>query len=140
MSGPGKSQQYAKPLPQIDEVSRGFWKHAEEQRLSVQMCRQCGDAHFPGSPVCPACLSDEQDWTPVSGTGTLETWSEFHRAYWPGFAGELPYTVCLVRLAEGPVLVSNLVGDGSGAKHGAAVRVVFEKATDEITIPKFVLD
>jgi uncharacterized protein len=130
----------ATPLPVITALNRGFWDHARAGRLAVQVCRDCGNAHFPDSPVCPECLGDAQAWQPVSGAGTLESWVEFHRAYWPGFSGALPYLACLVRLAEGPVLVSNLVGGLEKARHGAPVHVVFEKLTEEITLPKFTLD
>jgi hypothetical protein len=37
-------------------------------------------------------------------------------------------------------LVSNLVGSSDAAKLGAAVHVVFERATDDVTLPKFALD
>lgn len=57
-----------------------------------------------------------------------------------GLNDALPYRVCLVRLAEGPLLVSNLVGSSDAAKLGAAAHVVFERATDDVTLPKFALD
>lgn len=136
-SGP-RAAGYDKPLPVITELTRGFWDHARARRLATQVCSACGDVHFPASPVCPKCLSDEQDWQPVSGRGRLESWVEFHRAYWPGFAGELPYRVCLIRLQEGPLMVSNLVG--ASAEIGDPVHVVFEPVTDEITLPKFERD
>lgn len=60
--------------------------------------------------------------------------------YWGGLNDALPYRVCLVRLAEGPLLVSNLVGSSDAAKLGAAAHVVFERATDDVTLPKFALD
>lgn len=129
----------AKPLPRLDELNRPFWDHARWGRLAIQACRRCDDLHFPPSPVCPRCLSDDQSWQPVRGTGTLESWIDVHRAYWPGFAAELPYRVCLVRLDEGVLLVSNLVGDHGAARLGAPVRAVFEAASDEIQIPKFEL-
>ena len=129
------SDTYNKPLPQIDALTRGFWEHARAGRLAVQVCDVCGDAHFPASPVCPQCLSDGQQWKPTSGRGILESWVEFHRAYWSGFQGDLPYRVGLVRLEEGPLLLSNLVG--AEAKIGDAVKAVFEKITDEVTLPKF---
>ena len=65
--------------------------------------------------------------------------SSFHRAYWHGLRADLPYQVCLVELAEGPLLVSNLVGDTAAAKLGAPVRVVFEDVTETVTLPKFTL-
>jgi uncharacterized OB-fold protein len=127
-----------RPLPRIDALNRPFWDAAREHRLVVQHCTACDDRHFPPGPVCPRCLSEDQDWQPVSGHGTLEGWVEFHRAYWDGFKANLPYRCCLVRLTEGPVLVSNLVGDQE-PRFGAPVRVVFEAVTDTVTLPRFAL-
>ena len=64
---------------------------------------------------------------------------EFHRAYWPGFKDDLPYSVCLVRLAEGPLMVSNLVGGCGKCEDRRRGYVVFEQATEEVTLPKFAL-
>jgi uncharacterized OB-fold protein len=128
----------AKPRPKIDNVNRGFWDHARGEKLSVQRCESCSDVHYPGSPVCPKCLSENQSWMPVSGRGTLLSWVRFHRAYWDSFRDELPYLVCLVGLEEGPLLVSNIVGGDPGENAiGSKVEVVFEKVDDELTLPKF---
>ena len=128
----------AKPRPRIDAVSRGFWDHARQRRLSVQKCDACSDLHFPGSPVCPNCLSDAQSWVAVSGRGTLLSWVRFHRAYWDSFRADLPYLVALVGLEEGPMLMTGIVGiDGGNPSIGAAVEVVFEDVDDEVTLPKF---
>jgi len=130
---------YDKPLPRIDPLNKPFWDAARQNRLVVQHCPACGDVRFPPSPVCPKCLDPNQDWSEVSGRGTLESWVDFHRAYWSGYADGLPYRVCLVRLEEGPLLVSNLVGPSDAARLGAAVEVVFEAATEAVTLPKFTL-
>ena len=128
---------YDKPLPKIDELNRGFWDNARAGILSVQHCKACGDTRYPPSPVCPKCLSPDQDWLAVSGKGTLESWVDFHRAYWDGFKVDLPYRVCLVRLAEGPVMVSNLVGPSDNARLGAPMEVVFDAVTEDVTLPKY---
>jgi uncharacterized protein len=128
-----------KPQPRLDPLNRPFWDHAAEGRLAVQACEACDDLHFPPSPICPKCNSDRQSWRVVSGRGTLESWVAFHRAYWPGFADELPYDVCLVRLEEGPLLVSNLVGGTEGAKVGAPVGVVFDRSGEGAALPKWAL-
>ena len=130
---------YTKPLPNIDPLNKPFWENARAGKLVVQTCRSCHDRHYPPSPVCPKCLSADQEWTPVSGRGTLESWVDFHRAYWDSFKEDLPYRVCLVRLEEGPLFISNLVGDASTAKLGAKVQVVFEAVTEAVTLPKFKL-
>ena len=129
---------YSKPLPVIDSLTRPFWDHARAGRLAVQACARCGDLHFPASPVCPKCLSSDQNWQVVSGRGEVLSWVVFHRAYWDSFQEDLPYTVCLVRLDEGPMLASNFAtGTTAEPAVGARVEAVFEKATEEVTLPKF---
>jgi uncharacterized protein len=105
----------------------------------MQVYAACADVHFPASPVCPKCLSTDQAWQPVSGAGTLESWVTFHRAYWPGFADDVPYDVCLVRLAEGPLLLSNIIGDLGTPGLGDPVHVVFDRVDAELTLPKFAM-
>lgn len=128
----------ARPRPRIDTVSRGFWDNTRAGKLSVQKCDVCGHLHFPGSPVCPRCLSEVQSWTEVSGRGTLLSWVRFHRAYWDGFRAELPYLVALVGLEEGPMLMTNIVdAPPEGLTIGASVTAVFEQVDDQLTLPKF---
>jgi len=129
-AGPPTSSPERRPLPKITDLNRGFWEHARGSVLDVQACLACGDRRMPESPVCPRGLDSAQEWQPVNGRGTLEAWADFHRAYWDDFKGTLLYRVCLVRLAEGPLLISQLVGDSAAARLGAPLRVVFEKITD----------
>lgn len=128
-----------RPLPKITPLDAPFWAHARENVLAIQYCDACGDGHFPPLPVCPKCLGPDQSWRPVSGDARLESWVVFHHGYWDGLKEALPYMVCLVELAEGPIFLSNLVGDQSEARHGAPLRVTFEKITDEITLPQFAI-
>ena len=130
---------YNKPLPTIDALTKPYWDHAKAHRLAVQKCSACGDRHFPPSPVCPACLSDAQEWEVVSGKGTLMTWGRFHRAYWPGYLEDLPYDVCVVKLEEGPMVVSNFAGVVPENLHsGMALRAVFDDVTDVVSLVRFV--
>ena len=128
-----------KPLPRIDMLNKSFWDAARLGKLLLQQCPACGDTRFPPGPVCPECLAGDQDWIESAGQGTLESWIDMHRAYWDGFKNDLPYRVCLVRLREGPLLVSNLVGPAGNPRLGAPVKVVFEATDNEITLPKFAL-
>jgi uncharacterized protein len=128
-----------KPLPTVTPLNEKFWALARRSVFSLQTCNVCGHRHVPESPVCPRCLSADQDWLPASGEGVLESWVDFHRAYWDGFKAELPYRVCLVRLKEGPLFVSNLMGDGRELRAGLPVRVAFTKVTENITLPRFTL-
>lgn len=127
-----------KPRPRIDPVSQGFWTSAREGRLTVQQCEACGDRHYPGSPVCPNCLSSDQSWAPVSGRATLLSWVRFHRAYWDSFRDDIPYEVILVELEEGPLMISNLIGaNPETIEIGAALEVAFDAVDDTLILPKF---
>ncbi len=128
-----------KPLPILTPLNEKFWALTRQSVFSLQTCSACGHQHVPESPVCPQCLSPDQDWMPASGEGTLESWVDFHHAYWDGFKAELPYRVCLVRLKEGPLFVSNLSDDGRTLRIGAPVRAVFTRITDDVTLPRFAL-
>jgi uncharacterized OB-fold protein len=130
---------YNKPVPHLDTLNKPFWAAAKEGRLLLQHCPSCGDTRFPPGPVCPKCLAADQDWVVASGKGTLESWIDMHRAYWDAWKDDLPYRVCLVRLEEGPVLVSNLVDKTGNPRMGAPVKVVFDTVTGDVTLPKFTL-
>jgi len=134
-----RSVNYDKPLPRIDTLNRPFWTAAKQARFVLQHCPACGDTRFPPGPVCPKCLAGEQTWIEASGKGTLESWIDMHRAYWDGYKNDLPYRVCLVRLEEGPVVVSNLVDKADNLRIGAPVKVVFDTMTEDVTLPKFAL-
>ncbi len=130
---------YGTPLPDGDPLMEPFWQNAREHRLSVQCCRDCGDRHFPPGPVCPSCLSEEQEWEVVSGKATLVSWVTFHRAYWDVLQSKLPYDVCLVALEEGPLLMSNFLGPRpENAREGLPLRVAFDEVSENLTLPKFV--
>jgi len=118
---------YNKPLPRLDTLNEPFWAAAKQGRFMLQHCPACGDTRFPPGPVCPKCLAADQAWIEALGKGTLESWIDMHRAY------------CLVRLEEGPVVVSNLVDKTDNLRLGAPVKVVFEAVTEDVTLPKFTL-
>jgi hypothetical protein len=61
-----------------------------------------------------------------------------HQLYHPGFASQVPYAVVMVELEEGCKFVSNLLGvKPHDIRCGMAVEVVFEKLSDEVSVPKF---
>jgi uncharacterized OB-fold protein len=129
---------YTKPLPVIDNWNRGFWAAAKEERLAAPLCGDCGHVFFPPGACCPKCLSQNLTWRTLCGRGSIESWVVFHQLYYKGFAEDMPYNVAVVKLDEGISMMSNIVGvPNRELKSGTKVEVVFEKATDEVTIPKF---
>jgi uncharacterized OB-fold protein len=79
-------------------------------------------------------------WTQVSGLGTIYTFTVNYRAPAPFFKTRLPYVVAIVGLDEGPRLMANILGAApQDVAIGKRVKVVFEKGSDEITLPQFEL-
>ena len=61
-----------------------------------------------------------------------------HQLYHPSWKAEIPYTLAVVQLDEGPRMHTNLVNvDVEQIYVGLRVQVVFDDVTDEFTLPKF---
>ena len=131
-------KQYKKPLPRIDEESKGFWEACQRHELYVQQCRACGARrHYPRA-LCPACLSDDTQWVLSSGRGTVYTYTVTYQNQSAGFRDELPYVLAYVELEEGVRMLTNIVGCApETVKIGMPVEVAFDDVTPEVTLPKF---
>lgn len=128
---------WKRPAPNGGPIEQPFWDLARQGKLGVQHCTNCGDTHFPPTPICPKCLHDEQQWQVASGRATLESWTAFHKAYWPDLLPETPYNVCLVRLAEGPLMISNLIDAPAELRLGMALEVRFVACEGGFSLPVF---
>jgi uncharacterized OB-fold protein len=127
-----------RPVPNPPPESRPFWAAAAEHRLLMPKCRSCGKFWFPPSILCTHCTSDDTTWEEVSGKGKVFSFVVFHRVYHPAFAKEVPYTVGVVELDEGPRMLSNVVGVAPDqVRCGMPVTVVYDDVTDSCSLPKF---
>lgn len=73
-----------------------------------------------------------------SGKGQVYTYTVTLQNRSPGFASETPYVLAYIELEEGVRMMSNVVGcPPEDVRIGMLVEVVFEQATEEITLPKF---
>lgn len=131
-------KKYTKPLPRIDEESKGFWEACARHELYVQRCRACQSIrHYPRA-LCPACLSADTEWLRCSGRGTVYTFTVTHQNQAPGFRDGLPYVLAYVELDEGVRILTNVVGCAvDDVRIGMAVEVVFDDVTADLTLPKF---
>lgn len=118
------------PLPQPTEFSAAFWDHADREVLALPACDACGTLHYPPRRFCPDCGSEALTWTPLSGRATVVSHTTVHTSFHgQDWAGQLPYVVALVDLAEGPRMLTRLVG-GEGIATGDPVRVSFVAVGD----------
>jgi uncharacterized OB-fold protein/tryptophan-rich sensory protein len=113
-------------LPVVDDDNRFFWTSGEDGLLRFLRCDDCGYWLHPPSPRCPECGGRRVAPQPVSGRGTIWSYTVNHHS-WDGSTE--PYAIVLVEFPEqhGLRLTTNLVGCPADAVHiDMPVRVVFE--------------
>lgn len=128
----------AKPTPAPTPETQPFWDGCAAGELRLQRCRPCGEHYFPPRPFCPRCLSDDVEWTTVSGRGSLHSYVINERPA-PGFEADAPYAIAVVELDEGPRMMSNIVGVANTPDDlvlDMALEVTFE-ARNGMSIPLF---
>jgi uncharacterized OB-fold protein len=136
-------------LPDLDDDSTGFWEGCARGELRVQRCRECGRRQFPPRQMCSTCQSFAVGWEAVSGRGKVWSFVVAHPPLLPAYAELAPYNVIVVELDEDPTLrmVGNLVADGSAAINsvdpatieiGQPVEVVFQRETDDVSLPRWI--
>ena len=127
-----------KPLPRPYQDTEAYWDAAREKRLLLQQCKECGKHQFYPRGVCSHCLGSALDWVESRGRGQVHTFTVCHRAPHPGFAGQLPFVIAVIELDEGVRMMTNIVGcDPKTVRIDMPVKVTFEEATPEITLPQF---
>lgn len=115
-----------------------YWRTIAAGRLAFQRCGACGHAWLPPRTECPRCWSPDWSWQDASGEGKLISAVVYHTAFHEAFKERLPYNVAVVELAEGPRLVTNIVGpfDAASVALDVPVRIVFEHDHDRM-LPRF---
>ena len=110
----------------LGHYDKAMWDSIAEKRWSLQFFPESGRYVYPPSPVCPDSLSTHYEWRPIGGGGEIVSWVIFHRQYFEDYPA--PYNVVAVRLDEGPIVVSNLVGEEpEGSWIGRRVKVDYEE-------------
>lgn len=93
-----------KPVPEINDLTRGYWHAAVNGELKIQRCDDCSHwQHFPREQ-CNVCGGKSLSYQAVSGQGVIETWSLICRSFVEGFQDESPYVVAWIGLKEQPGL------------------------------------
>jgi len=128
----------ARPLPQLEGLAGEFYDWCEKRELRFQRCRGCRAWRHVPREMCAECGSWDWDWEPSSGRGAVFTWTVVNRAMHPAFSDDAPFAAVVVELEEGVRLLSHVVDCPLEALEiGLPVEVVFETASDEVTLPKF---
>jgi hypothetical protein len=123
-------------MPAPNPLTAGFWDAAARRQLVVQRC-SCGRyRHYP-QLLCPECHSGDWSWAPVSGRGTVYSYTVTHRAFHPAWADRVPFAVATIDLDEGVRMVSDLPPeDTEEVRIGMPVEVFFDRQ-ESVTLPRF---
>lgn len=117
--------------PRTDADSQFWWEGLKRGELLLQRCSSCLRTRFPPMPRCPYCGGDSLEVVQASGRGTVYSWVVVRRALASEFAAEVPYTIVLVDLQEGPRALGRLQG-GEPAP-GLPVRAVLAPGSEQLT-------
>ena len=133
-----------RPVPVPDEESQPFWDAAAQHVLTAARCSRCRALSLPPDIVCAHCGTTDPKFvfTPVSGRGSVRSWTVVRRSFLPGFDADLPFVLVDVELEEQPELrVIGRLLDGVDApmQLGTRVEVAFEDLAPGVSIPAFVV-
>lgn len=92
-------------------------------------CRACGTRYSYPRADCPNCHSVDIDTIAASGDGSLYSYTVVVRAPSEALRKDVPYTIAIVKTAEGPHLMGRLVNAASDSLSiGMAVRAITPSA------------
>jgi uncharacterized protein len=124
------------PVPNAETTE--YWAGCRRHELLIQRCTGCNALQFYPRCLCTSCGGDGLAWLPACGRGTVETYSVVRHAVSKAYAAELPFLLVLVRLEEGPTMMSTLVDCAiDEASIGMPVEVVFDDRAEGYTLPRF---
>ena len=96
------------------EIPRHWRLRKQRYSLIGEVCPQCDAKIFPPRDVCPECGSEAKTQFNFSGRGEVFSYTTIYDAP-AGYEEQAPYTVALVKLAEGPVVTAQLTDLGDQA-------------------------
>ena len=127
-----------KPLPLLEGLNGEFYAFCKNHALCFQRCSDCESFRHVPRELCAECGSNKWEWRASSGRGEVFTWTVADRPLHPAFVDAMPYAPVVVEMQEGVRVVSQVIDCApSELEIGMAVEVVFEKVSDELTMPYF---
>ncbi len=89
------------------EIPRHWRLRKQRYSLVGEVCPHCQAKIFPPRDVCPSCGKEARELYTFSGRGEVYSYTTIYEAP-SGFEQQVPYTVALIRLEEGPMVTAQL--------------------------------
>jgi len=132
--------EYNKPIPIIDNDSKIYWESAKNNKLLIQYSKKSNEYFLYSKQLISNIDNNDIEWKEVSGKGKIYSFTEVYVPAGPAFKEETPYIVASIELEEGARIISNIVTSKKNITIGMKVKVIFDKQSEELTIPKFKID
>lgn len=134
--GPVGVEPPLRKLPALTPETQAFWTGGKHGRLLIQRCTDCGHYQHPPTPLCPVCRTETMAPCPVSGRGTVKTFTVNHQQWLPGLNQHFIFAA--VELPEQAELYvfSNIIAPPGSVHIGLPVKVCFEHH-DDVWLPLF---
>ena len=113
------------------EVARHWRLKKQRYALVGEVCPHCEHKIFPPRDICPDCGKEARDLYSFSGRGEVYSLTTVYDAP-AGYEEQVPYTVALIRLEEGPLVTAQLTDlDGRDVAVGTPVEMVTRKLRND---------
>jgi uncharacterized OB-fold protein len=116
----------ARTYPELTPANEAFWTSGKSGRWSLPRCTDCRQFIHPGQPRCPFCLTNTLEPEPVTGTGTVFTYTVNRYPWFPGWT--VPFVAAVIELDDQPGLrvTSNVIDiEPEAVQIGLRVEVTF---------------
>jgi len=113
------------------EIPRHWRLKRQRYSLVGEICPRCEAKIFPPRDVCPQCGEEARQTYTFSGRGEVYSYTTIYEAP-HGYEQNVPYTVALVKLEEGPLVTAQLTDLGDQPiEIGMPVEMVTRKMRDD---------
>ena len=113
------------------EIPRHWRLKQQRYALVGEVCPHCDAKIFPPRDVCPYCGGEARNEYAFSGRGEVYSYTVLYDAP-AGYEANVPYTVALVKLVEGPVITAQLTDLGeTPVQIGMPVEMVTRKIRED---------
>ncbi len=88
-------------------IFKDYNEALKQNKLLGLKCQACGAITVPPKMVCQQCTSPDMEIVELKGNGKIRTFTNVFVAS-EGREDEVPYTIVMVELDEGPWIMGNL--------------------------------
>ena len=105
------------------DIPRHWRLRKQRYGLVGEVCPHCDAKIFPPRDVCPECGQEAKKLYSFSGRGEVYSYTTVYEPP-AGYEENVPYTVALIKLEEGPMVTAQLTDLDGEVQIGSPVEMV----------------